>query len=102
MSTSILRNSRLNLATLMSVDGVEFWDMVDLPAYPTNKDDIKYQVTSSDRIDLMANRYYSDPSLWWVIAWANDMEIFPTDLNVGEIIIIPSTDYVKTRLFRTK
>jgi hypothetical protein len=56
-------------------------------------------VKGLDRIDLLAQRYYQDPTYWWVIAKANEFEILPTDLNVGEEIVIPSPRYVRQGLF---
>ena len=43
-----------------------------------------------DRMDLLANDFYGDPSLWWVIAMANDIEgdsMFPP---LGFQLRIPS------------
>jgi len=57
-------------------------------------------VQTNDRIDTIANTYYGDPVLWWVIAVANDMEIVPTQLQVGATIRIPSPVYVSQLLFQ--
>jgi hypothetical protein len=82
------------------VDGVEFWDILVLEPIPEQADDLRYEVTEVDRIDLIADTYYGDPTLWWVIAIRNDMEILPTDLNVGRKIVIPSPRYVRNQLFK--
>ena len=37
-------------------------------------------------------------ALRWVIAWANDLEILPTDLNVGQILTVPSKLFIETEL----
>ncbi len=42
-----------------------------------------------DRLDLLANKYYSDPSLWWVIAKANDITLGKFSLNAGLELRIP-------------
>lgn len=41
-----------------------------------------------DRLSKLAQVYYSDPSLWWIIAYVNQK---PTDhhYNEGDIIIVP-------------
>jgi nucleoid-associated protein YgaU len=90
----------LAFATLLSVDNVEFWDVLDLPTIPVNADDLFYTVITGDRIDTIAAKFYGDPVLWWVIAAANDMEIIPTDLNEGTQIRIPSPTYVNQVLFK--
>lgn len=100
MAVEIVARSRLLFADLLSVDGVEFWDTLVLPPNPPRGDDVIHTVIGSDRIDLLAQRYYQDPVLWWVIAWANDMEILPTDLKVGEDIRIPSPKFVQSLLAR--
>jgi len=90
MSVSIPRNSRLQLGNLVSVQGVEFWDLLVLPPVPEREDDTQYTVIGGDRIDLIAHRQYGDPTLWWVIAVANDMELLPVDMNVGDTLRIPA------------
>lgn len=42
---------------------------------------------TGDRFYKLANKYYGDPSLWWIIAWFN---FSPTDshVEVGETIYI--------------
>jgi len=41
-----------------------------------------------DRYYKLASQYYGDPTLWWVIAWYNQL---PTESHVsmGQTIIIP-------------
>ena len=42
----------------------------------------------SDRYYKLANQYYGDPELWWIIAWYNS---YPTEANVpvGAALSIP-------------
>ena len=41
-----------------------------------------------DRYYKIANTYYGDPQLWWIIAWYNG---YPTevDVKVGDVLEIP-------------
>jgi len=41
------------------------------PAIPLSSNDIYVITTIGDRFDLLANQYYNDPSLWWIISIAN-------------------------------
>jgi hypothetical protein len=100
MSVFIYDYSRLRFGSLLSYSGVEFWDLPDLPKIPVQTDDISYMVTANERVDLLANKYYGDPVLWWVIAVANGHELLPTALNEGETIRIPSPRYVLRELFQ--
>jgi hypothetical protein len=90
MGVRIPTKSRLQLGALINYRGVEFWDLLVLPPVPERADDIAYTVKGGDRIDLIAYRQYGNSTLWWVIAVANDLELLPVDLNVGDIIRIPS------------
>lgn len=101
MSITVSQNSRLRFGEVGILDGVEFWDLLDLPDLPEQVDDISYQVQGGDRIDRLANRFYGDSVLWWVIAAANGFEIIPTALNDGAFIRIPSPRFVLQQLFRT-
>lgn len=93
--------SRLRFASPGVIDGIEFWDLLDLPDLPEQADDLSYQVQGGDRIDRLATKFYGDPELWWVIAAANGLEILPTELNEGEFIRIPASRFVTQQLFRS-
>ena len=51
---------------------------------------VAYKVKQSDNLDLLALKYYNNPSFWWVIAYFNDIMDALTPLTVGTIIKIPS------------
>lgn len=93
--------SRLRFASPGVIDGIEFWDLLDLPALPEQADDLTYQVQGGDRIDALATRFYGEPELWWVIAAANNLEILPTELNEGDFLRIPASRFILQQLFRT-
>lgn len=101
MALRIKNSSRLRYGDFLrdSAAGREYWDTLILPVIPDQPDDVIYTVMGTDTIDRLARRFYEDPEFWWVIALKNDMEILPTDLNVGEQIIIPSPRYVRQSLF---
>lgn len=101
MPISLNAKSRLRFKELLSVNGVEFWELDEFPVIPVSASDYYYYVNSNDRIDLLATRFYGDPNLWWVIAVANDMDLLPTNLREGDTIRIPSPTYVKETLFTT-
>ena len=41
------------------------------PEVPFNENDIYVITTQGDRYDLLAQQYYGDQTLWWIIAIAN-------------------------------
>jgi hypothetical protein len=49
----------------------------------------EHRVASHERLDTLAQRYYADPLLFWLICDANET-IFPDDLMVpGRVLRIP-------------
>lgn len=62
------------------------------PEISPSVDDIYLLTEVGDRLDLLANTYYQDTSLWWVISRANPDKIKRTGLLVepGLQIRIPS------------
>lgn len=100
MAVAVGKRSRLNFAELLVDGDVEFWDMLVLPDLPEQSDDVRYQVMGGDRIDSLATKFYGSPTLWWVIAAANGLEILPTALSAGDIIRIPSPRFVNQELFK--
>lgn len=53
--------------------------------------DIYHEVLREEenRLDIIANNYYNNPSYWWVIAMANDL-VDPFYVEAGSIIRIPN------------
>jgi len=102
MTVRIGKNSRLRYAPLVSADGYEFWDLLVPPEIPVRPDEVQYTVQMADRIDLLANKFYGDPVLWWVLAVANNLDVLPTDLKYGSTIRVPSKTYVFSELLGQK
>lgn len=100
MAVDVKNSSRLILGDLLLIDGFEFWDILDLPDFSSQPNDISYTVKDGDAIDDLANRFYQDHMLWWVIAWANGLELLPVDLIPNSVISIPNRDFVRNKLLK--
>lgn len=48
-----------------------FFSCVKYPKIPLSVSDIYVITQDSDRYDMLANNYYKDKSLWWIILTAN-------------------------------
>ncbi len=48
-----------------------------------------YMVTGEDRIDTLAQNFFGDPTLWWMVAQANPERLDWSVLPAGTIIRIP-------------
>lgn len=59
------------------------------PNIPKRDDDIYVATQTGDRLDLLASEYYGDPSLWWIIASANNIHNAPVGIQDGTILRIP-------------
>ncbi len=99
VAPELQKNSRLRFSEFSADDngdqnGFDYFEINDLPVIPEQVDDIQYLVKTTDRIDLLAYRYYGDVVLWWIIALVNNMELLPNDLVEGETIRIPSPRFV--------
>ena len=101
MSTRLDKSSRLLLSDYLEIDGIEFFDILDLPNYIHQTNDLEHFVIEGDRLDLIAYKYYQDSALGWVIAWANDIEISPADLTYGTYLIVPDPTYIRNNLLKT-
>ena len=69
------RYSRINIAKNDNEDisnvGAQYYISNFYPTIPLNSNDIYVITEFSDRLDILANRFYGDSNLYWIIASAN-------------------------------
>jgi hypothetical protein len=64
------------------IEGKEVYVTSRYPEVPLSENDIYVYTSIGDRFDTLAQQFYKDSSLWWIISIAN------TDkLNQGSLII---------------
>lgn len=61
-----------NQDILSTSQGVKYYKAKKYPPIPPSESDIYVVTVRGDRLDLLANQYYKDPTLWWVISVANN------------------------------
>lgn len=71
-------NRYQGITVLTSSMGLRYYKDVKYPDIPLSDNDIYVITDFTDRLDLIANDYYNDSTLWWVIAVAN-AEFMPAD-----------------------
>lgn len=79
-----------NADKIRSVNGkrqIETW-IIRTP--PANSTDLYIQITSADRLDILADRLYGDQSLWYIIAQANGLGKGSYRVPEGKILRIPN------------
>jgi|TARA_R100000030_G_scaffold31429_1_gene23063 hypothetical protein len=54
-------------------NGVRFFRPTVVPNIPIKDSDIFVYPVFGDRFDTLAQRYYEDSNLWWIIAKANEL-----------------------------
>ena len=55
-------------------DGKRVMTSTTYPSIPLSQGDVYIIATAADYLDVLALRYYSDASFWWVIAQANGLK----------------------------
>ena len=65
-ATRIKRNKDLNRVYSYTI----------YPKIPLKNSDIFIKPSYGTRLELLANEYYKDPTLWWIIAQANGIKGF--------------------------
>ena len=60
---------------------------------PKKDDDIYIITQETDRLDLLANEYYGDSRLWWIIATANNLNGINIGLEGGIQLRIPKNKF---------
>ena len=87
-----MRNRVNQIKILKEIDKPRYLKPIKYPEISLSIDDIYVQTTSGDRLDLLANQFYGDTRLWWIISIAN-MNIIRRDsfnLKAGIEIRIPA------------
>lgn len=60
-----------NTDVYVTSKGKRYLGTTKYPKIPLSLSDIYVYATQGDRFDILAQQYYQDPSLWWVISSAN-------------------------------
>jgi hypothetical protein len=100
MAVRLRETSRLRFARLLELGGVECWELPEYPTISAEPDDVLYTVARTDRIDLLAHRFYNSSELWWVIALANGFRLLPSDMRENMVLRVPSARRVFTTILK--
>ena len=63
--------NRISNISKKQKDRKRYYKNLQYPEIPLSSNDIYVLTTDGDRLDLLANQFYNDVNLWWVIAVAN-------------------------------
>lgn len=68
----------------------EYLESTIYPKIKANDNDIYIVTQETDRLDLLANRYYGDSKMWWIIATANNINDATFYIEPGTQLRIPA------------
>ena len=72
--TPVLRNKEVN-------DGSRYYKGTRYPEIPLSQNDIYVITTEGDSLDVLAQQFYGNKSLWWILSIAN------TDLSQNSLFV---------------
>jgi hypothetical protein len=75
-----------NTNEFVGTPGTRYYTTVTYPEIPASENDIWVETEFGDRLDLLANQFYQDTSLYWIISIAN-----PNKINMGSLTLPPGT-----------
>ena len=71
-------------------NNIRYYKPTIVPNIPLKDSDIFAYPIYGDRFDTIANRYYNDSNLWWIIAKANELGKGQIGLDPEKKIRIPT------------
>jgi len=78
-----------NSKILKSTEGKRYYSNILYPLITPRNSDIYVITTVGDRLDILANQYYKDATMWWIIASANNLRKDSMFITPGTQLRIP-------------
>ena len=63
--------SRLRTLKIKNINRKRTYRALKYPEIPLSIEDLYITTTDGDRLDLLANQFYQEVDMWWIIATAN-------------------------------
>lgn len=80
-------DTRLKTAEVGAQTPTLIYRTVKYPEIPLDVNDIYVYTTEGDRLDLLAQQFYNDITLYWIISSAN-----PNKINFSSLFLSPGTE----------
>ena len=68
-----MKRHEINKKRKDPITGKVFYGTILYPKIERSATDLYVESRAGDRLDLLANEFYKDVTLWWIIAQANDI-----------------------------
>lgn len=101
---SVFKNSRFSVGLNVYYDKDNDTPYLETPTteIPIDGSDYIYQIKGAETLEFLANQFYGNPQLKWIILYANPNYMSESDIQVGDNLNIPRKDkvmrYVNSRL----
>ena len=82
-------NRYSNTKTLKTLEGVDYLTTTRYPEIPRSANDYYVITSAGDRYDILAQQFYKDSTLWWIIACANNSQQASLVVEPGIQLRIP-------------
>jgi len=85
-----MANRYENIKQFKTSQGVTYKANAIYPEVAPTSEDYYIIASAGDRYDILAQQFYNDHSLWWIIASANNSQHASLNLTPGAQIRIPA------------
>jgi hypothetical protein len=82
-------------------DGKRAYLTTQYPTIPVGSSDIFISTNETTKLDSLAQKYYSDSTLWWIIARANSLGKGTLEVPEGTLLRIPQNVFSIVQEFNT-
>jgi hypothetical protein len=76
---------------------IKYLESTIYPKISASDNDIYIISGQGDRLDLLAQKYYNDPRMWWIIANANNLNDASLSIQPGRQLRIPTNTSIILR-----
>jgi hypothetical protein len=84
-------NRYSNIKTTKTLNGADYLMSTTYPNIPRSENDYYVITAAGDRYDKLAQQFYQDSTLWWVIACANNAQQASLVVQTGIQLRIPGS-----------
>lgn len=93
-----MANRYTNASTIKDSNGKRRKGTLIIPVPAPSTSDVYIQVTSPERLDLLAYKFYGDSSLWYVIASANGLGKGSLMVPINSRLRIPDASTIQQQI----
>ena len=79
-----------DITVLNNSQGIRYYATVKYPEIPVDQNDIYFISSFGDRVDLVANDFYQDVTLYWIIMVANGLSADSIFIPPGTQVRVPA------------